>query len=77
MSLIKMAGENHEHLIKEAVLGLLAGVGKVLVHNPLHTVGLAFDASHAAGGAKKFNQTSRGMRDLVQDAAARVPPVSM
>lgn len=77
MSLMKLAGARHEELIKEAILGLMANVGKAIVKNPLTTVSLALDASSTADGVKKFNQGSRMTRDLVQNAAAMVPPVSM
>lgn len=77
MKLLKATGPSHEEMIKEAVLGLLANVGKFVLKNPFRTGFAAMDAFQTAGAAKSFNQAAMAGRNMMQDVAATVPPGSM
>lgn len=77
MSLLKLAGPSHEQMIKEAVLGALAGIGKAVLKSPMRSLGFGFDAMQVAGAVKNSRRAGLVGANMMQDAAAMVPPGSM
>jgi hypothetical protein len=83
--LLKYAGANHEELIKEAFVGalarligpLLGRVGKVIVKNPLKSLGAGFVANDVAASAKRISDTASGGTNLMRSQARFIPPPNL
>ena len=66
--LLKLTGPNHRALVKEAFIGtglrLMSRVGKVIVKNPLKTLGVGFTMGDALSGTKRITDAASGARNI-------------
>ena len=68
--------EKHQILIKEAFmgflakkgLGLMARAGKVIVKNPMKSLGAGFTANSVLSGTQKLTDTASGGRNIALSA---------
>jgi len=77
-TLLEITGPNHEHMIKEAVIGammnmgkVVGGVGKAIVKNPLKTFGYVATGADALAGANKLRGISPPGMSAVTDFSRR------
>lgn len=79
--LLRLTGPNHEAMIKEALLGkammgvgsLMGRAGKVVVKNPLKSLGYAFTGSDMLSRANRISNAST----LGADTASSVGRITM
>jgi len=61
----------HRELVKEAFVGALARVGKVIVKNPLKSLSGAFSAGDVLQGTKRLNQATAGGHNMAAESVNR------
>lgn len=68
--------QKHEFIVKEAIVGflargagsLMARAGKVIVKNPIKSLGAGFTVDSALSGTKKLTDTASGGHNLAASA---------
>lgn len=83
--LLKLAGEQHKALVKQAFLGALAKMtvplfaraGKVLIRNPLKSMGAALTAYDVGSSGARMGDLTAGSRNMAQQFARNTPAAIM
>ena len=74
--LLDIVGVNHENLVKEALIGmgarLLGRAGKIIVKNPIKSLGAGYGVSDVISGAKRIGESVSRGQDLAAIHASRI-----
>lgn len=67
--ILSQSKEAHELLVKEAVLGLMARAGKLILRNPIKSLGVGatvgFNALDWKSGTKKLTDAANGGQNIM------------